>query len=609
MVSKRNINKQINPSASVMIYNYRDRLGSKNLKIDENDTDQVILNTVSLISVTTQKSKSNPAGTFEFHLAPTKNWVTAITPGSWCVILMGRTPIGDDETKYNDPKVKEEHFKMLGKIESVRVTTEIDQATGALKTAYVVTGKDWGHIFNSFLYVDPSAVTPEDAAITTAQTMLYKNIVKTYGNTEKQQKVKWHSTNAIRAILSFWGIMDPATTALAVLTQDKTLAKALNSFSIPDKLSNYMGFTNLKGDTATAITQLLRIRTGVLLSPDVYSGIDDADDDHTDGTGFLRPNSMLGTHTIWQLMMDNCNSILNELVTDIRFEDGKPLLTIYKRVKPFAIREFSDIVKYETNIGEGTPPEVTDFAQNFVSNFKDIKQIKIPKEDIININAGTNWRDRYNFIQINFGRQFFSDEKVVNFLNAKYREQSQIFDRESIRRDGLMPMQLNVKYIPPLERGGKKGSSWVRANQYKYLAKEWYFDTHKMLNGSLTMVGQDKYIQVGDNIIFPSTVISPAQNINKDSIKNKDSAYLLAHVESISHTVNVNEDGARSFISNINFVRGIITNENGESLSSTASITLDQNAKILSEVDELNTDRAFGTSTDLDPDVQRLKGK
>ena len=612
----RNIDTQINPSAAVMIYNYSDRLGGENIDRDENDIDQIILNTVSLISVSTQKTKSQPAGTFEFTLAPTKNWVTAITPGSWCVILMGRSPIGNTETKYNDPTVKEKHFKMLGKIESVRVATEVNQDTGALQTTYVVTGKDWGHIFNTFLYVDPTARNKDKTTVGAAQRLLYDNIVKTYGTTDKQQEMKWHSTNVMRAILSFWGISDQAASALGAENQDKTLAKALNQFAFPKELAKYMGFTNLKDKPTEAVTETIRIRTGILKGPDTYSGIDSADDEHSDGTGFLEPRTLFGTNTVWQLMMDNCNSAINELITDVRFEDGKPLLTVYKRIKPFKTHEFVDMIKYKSEVGgdqNNASTDATAFIQNLSSDFKNVKQIKIPKEDVISMSAGTNWRDRYNFIQVNFGRAIMKQENSKMFLEASLREKTQFFDRESIRRDGLMPMQLNVKYIPP-SKDDTSVTAFENATAYKYLAKEWYFDTHKMLNGTLTIVGQDQYIQVGDNIIVPSEVIAPAQNINKDSILNKRKSHMLAHVESVSNTVNVSEDGARSFVTNISFVRGIITNESGDPLLFTgASQTIDQDTSILSPAQELNSDRAFGTSSGKDgrsdPDVQKLKGK
>ena len=72
------------------VITYRDRKGSSSIGVPSDEVDQVIVNTLSLKSINTSKSKASPAGQFEIRLAPTKNWVTAITPGSWLAILMSR---------------------------------------------------------------------------------------------------------------------------------------------------------------------------------------------------------------------------------------------------------------------------------------------------------------------------------------------------------------------------------------------------------------------------------------------------------------------------------------------------------------------------------------
>ena len=169
-----------------------------------------------------------------------------------------------------------------------------------------------------------------------AMRLLYDQVITSFG-TSDTQLTKFNSTNACRAILSFWGIEDPASSALSVATQDKTLAKSLNRFGFPKELSDYMGFTDLKSRKTSLMTNILRFRSGKLKAYDTYTGNDDGDDEFTDGVGFIEPRSIFGTNTVWQLLMDNCNRPLNELFSDIRFENGKPLLTVYKRVKPFKI--------------------------------------------------------------------------------------------------------------------------------------------------------------------------------------------------------------------------------------------------------------------------------
>jgi len=612
-MTRRNGKLNVNPSAAVLIYNYRDRLGSNSLNANEQVIDQIILNTVSLKSISTNKSKSQPAGTFEIELAPTKNWVTAITPGSWCVILMGRTPIESNETKYFDPKVKQEHFKMLGRIDSVRAVIAVNTQTGAITTKYVVTGMDWGQIFNTYLYVDPASRTNEDTAVGAAERLLYDNVVKNYGESATQVD-KYNSTNAMRAILSFWGSEDAASSELSTATDGKVLAKAINRFAVPDELSRYMSFTNKLDDStpAKSIAEIVRTRTGKLKDYDKYTGNDNGDEEFTDGVGYIEPRSVFGTNTIWQLLTDNCNRPLNELIAEIRFENGKLLPTLYKRVKPFKVNTIDNMSKdaIQTNDSVGIVEKARVFLEKMSSDYKHIKRHKIDKKDILAINAGTNWQDRYNFVEINFGRQMIKNESSRNAIESGLKKDLQFFDHESIRRDGLIPMNMNLNYIPPANDG--KGTDFENAFAYKYLAKEWYFDTHKMLNGVLTIVGQDEYIAVGENILIPSDVVAHNYNHNEQTLISRDKSFLLAHIESVSHNVSVDENGTRTFITNIQFVRGIITDSNGEALSATKDQTLDQDTQPLGPEKEVN-DNVFGRSSGRDgkqdPDDQKLKGK
>lgn len=612
----RDINFQTNPSAAVMIYNYRDRLGSDHVQsADEQEIDQIVLNTVSLISVSTSKSKMNPTGEFTIELAPTKNWVSTITPGSWCVILMGRSEIPSKETKYNSPTVNEDHFKMIGRIQSVRAASTVDQNTGAITTKYIVTGTDWGEIFNTVLYVDPMSRPENGSAIGSAMRLLYENMAKHWGESKKQID-NLNSTDNIKAILSFWGIEDPASSQLSVATQDKTLAKSLNRFSVPDQLAEYMRFTDATGESiSNRITEILRIKTGVLTDYDEYSGNGGSDEEHSDGIGLIQPRSLVGNNTVWQLLNDNCNKPLNELVTDVRFENGKPNLTVYKRVRPFKIHDIEDIVEDDVKVSDssgltqGFKVDVkgVDFLTKLLSDFKNVRRHSIPKEDVLSLNAGTNWRDRYNFVEVNFGRQLLSQEGSSDKIETALKEDLQFFDHTSIRRDGLMPMSMNVNFFPP----GKGRERLDKIIAYKYFAKEWYFDTHKMLNGAITLVGQDKYIGVGDNIMFPVDVLT-SNNNNFNSDGNNQQSYVLAHVESVSHTANVSVNGARNFTTEIQFVRGILTDANAEKLDSDAYQTIDNDASDMTPSTEKNADRVFGTSSgkngSQDPDVQKLRG-
>ena len=141
--------------------------------------------------------------------------------------------------------------------------------------------------------------------------------------------------------------------------------------------------------------------------------------------------------------------------------------------------------------------------------------------------------------------------------------------------------------------------------------REWFFNTHRMLNGSMSLIGQSEYMAVGDNIMIDADAIFAGKNANLDHITNRDRAYMLAHIESVSHTATVNDNGARSFMTEVQFVRGIIVDKNGNELAT--DVLIDQDTSKVTPAMELNSNRVFGTSSGkdggADPDTQKLKGK
>ena len=152
--------KIVTPHAAAIVWNYRDRIAaegsnSKNGKV--NEVDQIVISTLSLMSVSTSKTKSSPQGTFQIALAPTKNWVTVLTPGSWIVLLMSQNKIEpkDLPDRKGGGKADPNKVKFLGRIESVRSNVTVNQSTGARETTYVVTGVDWDSVFTTIMYVDP----------------------------------------------------------------------------------------------------------------------------------------------------------------------------------------------------------------------------------------------------------------------------------------------------------------------------------------------------------------------------------------------------------------------------------------------------------------------
>lgn len=576
-----------NPQATVIIWNYKDRLNTQT-DGDPDAQDQVLVLTASLKSISTVKSKSNPTGSFTFTLAPTFNWTSRITPGSWCTILMTRDepipPLNDQQL----PGADVNRDKMFGRIQAVRVNISVD-GKGGRQTEYVVTGSDWGSVFEQPLYIDPTIsknVLEKYSTMGQAMQLSYSNQLSSY-----LDKGLPTSHDAVRGIIRLWGA--PIKDASDILSADTGLLTSPDRvFRLPKEVIKYFNFT-ASGTSASTIdfADLLHdnTQTGRLTAYNTYSG------DLKEAFGFYAPDTIMGHNTLWQLINENANTTLNEVYADFQWDgDDKPNMSLIRRIRPFVNNEGNkdlDPVRY------------------LVSPFKYVKRNKIALEDVLTLSAGTNIDNRINFVEI------LPNVAELKVLEVQTKVNSQVFDTSSISRDGFRPKFEKPKYIPYQE--GK-----IVINQltdWKNLIKEWHFNTHLMLNGSVTIIGQDPYIGVGENIMIPAQVLGEA-NMNDDLInkglidpatgKPNTPVFLTAHIENIAHNFSINSsNGARTFITTIDFVRGIITDEDGNTIngSDDSNIAIDSDAQQQNAKNRERNRNNVAVSTDRDPDTRRFK--
>ena len=557
--------KVTTPHAAVIVWNYRDRVsGDKGVTLGANDVEPAIISTVSLISIATSKEKSAPHGQFELVLAPTKNWVAALTPGSWLCILMSQNKIQEADLK----NVNTSQIKMLGRIDSVRAVVNVEP-NGARQTVYRVSGPDWGQVFNTNVYLDPLARDLNKSDISTAMRFIYEKQVLTL----KTNGIPSSRKN-IEALLDIWGSkINPLSSV------EKTTGVLLNPavrYTFPKEVCDFLGLGS--GEKAVAIKEAVVLKTGNLIGVDKYNN------NLIDSLGVIQPASIFGNNNFWQLLNDNCNPLLNEVICDMDMVGKNKInLTLINRIKPFVFRD-----NYKGK----------DSVAKIESKFKNVKTINIDENTVQQVDAGTNWRDKYNFIEIQVDQSFLPDNRSAD-LKSKMQE----FDPLAIQREGFRPLFAYAKYFPPKSNNVEIDEQ--NMFKWKYLLRQWYFDTHRMLNGNITFTGMDEYIRVGDNIMFKAKLIGNTSNINSGALKNPDDAYILAHVESINHSFNVSTNGARSFNTTVSFVRGIIVNKDKVVLDEG---TLDLDATKMTPKEEKNTN-TVSTSTVQDPDTKKLKGK
>lgn len=585
-----------NPNAAFLVWTYKDRLTHE--KSDETtiqDTHEVVLNTVSLLGINTNKSKSEPNGTFTVTLAPYKNWVGFIAPGSWCAILMTQDPLPAISNK--SYKAKPNELKLFGRINSIRASVHIDE-NGARRTVYVAEGEDWGSIFNCILYVDPSVRQPRDAAVGTANALIYGDSIK--DATSGTVDIPTTTTN-IEALINLWG----NSTTLNNLSE--TL-KANNAgyvihqealFTIPEAARRFLGVNN--NSVGSLVSE--NLKTGILSDYDKY-------EETKESVGIIDPSSVFGSHRIWDVLQDNCNNIINELIADIRWEGNQPHLCLYKRIKPFITREeavgnsflstdLDDFGKFS----ELSDPTEADVINSVKSKFQNVRRIEIPLEDVIAIDAGTNWADKLNFIEILPDENHFQYNGRSYSLATATKKDAYIADEAAFGREGMRAVSFKTRFYP-LQVDGVTPNFFQPA-LWKDVLAMWHFNTHSLLNGTIEFFGQNNYIQVGDNIMVDAVILGPSKNLSSKMMRRRGTTKLLLHVENLSHNFTVSDDGARHWTTTVQFVRGVVTDKNGVPLDITA---LDSDTSQTTPQQEKNANNTFTTSGTKDPDVQKVRG-
>lgn len=574
------------PHAAVLIWNYVDRFGKDaTSKADLHKTEPMMISTLSCLSIQTSKSKMKPDGSFNLVLAPFKNWVSTITPGSWCCILMSNEPITEKDLQ----RANKKHIKMIGRIETVRVDTKV-QDDETRRTLYYISGVDWGHIFNNIIYVDNLIAGPGDPASQgNAMAVALREALFAKDGTPKTFAVK----DNLRSLINIFGQnLGGFTKAGGDINR---LAKSIYNFNMPPGMVSFLQLKDPKGKVdkkKIRINEILNLVTGSLKGDD--TAVDSSYDDTAEAYGYINPFSLQGQHTFWQILLENSNPALNEMFCEMRWDhrDGNNAvaLTLYNRIKPFAFKEFN--------------PKAGFSKSELKSYFQNVRRHEINTVDVMAVNAGTNWSDKYNFIEL---KPEFQD---FNVIANWYKQKSQVFDQDAFEREGFRPFIVGTKQFP--KKAGTTGTAdsvgadWDQLQNWVQLMKEWYFDTHKTLNGTLTLHGVTDYIGVGDNIRFDAGLLNPTANMNKASLDKKGQQFVLAHVENISHSFSVVPDtGARTYTTTIQFVRGILVKSDNVKVGEGS---LDQNAQTLTTKDDRNTKNTISTSDPSDPDKEKVRG-
>lgn len=265
----------------------------------------------------------------------------------------------------------------------------------------------------------------------------------------------------------------------------------------------------------------------------------------------FKPYENFNDKTIWSILNDNKNFVLNELYTTFRVNpEGSVVPTIVLRQKPYS----------------KTTQEIT------VTKFKDLPRWRVDPAMVISFDFSTNDALRYNFVQTFVENGFQNDDTQIGLGNF-------VEDVEDIQRHGIKPYILRSRF-GYLESGGK-GDVYQSVKWNKAIA-DMILNSHLKENGTMVCVGLEDPIAVGDNLEFDGN---------------------LYHIESVAHNWSISASGNRSFVTTLGLSHGISLSDEGfpelTSFSRRARESKDPN-KILPGVGQ-QQDRRTNTNQDASP--------
>lgn len=255
-----------------------------------------------------------------------------------------------------------------------------------------------------------------------------------------------------------------------------------------------------------------------------------ANDDYNtlQGRGILEPDYWNNV-TLWSVLLKYLNVPINEIFTSNKVgTDGFVYPTLIARQKPFTSNAYGKNKKYgaEKLKNHKTLPH---------TRFLNLPRWRISPDLIYNFKESRSDDFRFNFVKLD-GRVTVvnKDPKVQQTENLGKGNYE--IDTEDIIRNGLRPYMQTTNFDFQ-----KNNSAGTLTPLWAKLISDWVVGQHLKMNGAMTCAGIFDPISVGDNLQLSDMVY---------------------HIESISHNLQVNQNGLIQYRTNITFSQGVSTRSN-----------------------------------------------
>lgn len=476
----------------------------------------VVENDCISISIETAKTNHTPKATLTLFSGDL-NYSTAVSPGDFFIVNIVNSPQKARDIRIkagNGKKINKPGygFKGVFKVNSVNKIMSVDPSSGQKTLRYQVIGYAFTE-FNNIIYFNPTLPVKE-----------LKNLLF---NINLDLSVAIGERNSVQEVLQllpniFLGGGKISPTG-AILSTKK------NPYVIPKDLFKLLGI-----DGSFAI-DLYRIMIGVWTKFNDKSslakgmnptGINDNQQIQTLTKSLSgrapAQTTPLTNITSLEIIKRFSNPLINEMYTCFRL-DSKTGLILPKmiiRQKPFTTNHFEHFLatkgKFKSNP-----------AINY-TKFLELPRWKISSDLIYNLSFSKNESLRFNLVHIvgstSDGQK---DQTIQTFANS---DSSNVYaDEIDIQRHGLRPYT-KISNFDWTDKPKGYSPEWAA------LCFDWVYGGHLRLNGTISCVGIEDDICIGDNLELHNTVF---------------------HIESIQHVAGISPDGKKMFRTNLSLTHGM----------------------------------------------------
>lgn len=482
--------------------------------LNERTPPVIIRNDIVRCNIT--KNKGESSGAFSLTLKRGKkvvrnqvqnqdiNYLDVIHSGDWIMIYMkksGSVTVGSSASTSG--------LKFVGIVENVRYIEVDDPGRGSPTLQYVVTGRDFGKVFESEIFFNP--VVNNQTIQTLLGATFLQDAQKSIKGDNRAVTTGFTPDKVIKNLVSFYlgGTVDRLNSnhqtwyvpkSLATVFNPKNRAKA--SVSFIDMLSTEK--IGLHKYNANGDARSVEIR-------------------ELPGAALIK--SLPSEGTVWSILEFMQNAALNEMYTELSVDkNGNLQPTLVHRQVPFSNRTNAETNPFTAN-KKYKKSTFTDPNKNNDKTFFDtLPYTSITSSDIRQKNVGKSDHERINHVMV-VPKIDVNTATIDQLFNTAYNV-------PSVQRYGLRSLRTQTAYI--LKTGEGLGKFLQKCVSHLV---DWFFLSHHLFNGTIITDGFDSHVELGTNLY-----ISDVRQ--------------LYHIEGYSHTYEIVADGRIIYNTELRVSRG-----------------------------------------------------